>query len=103
MAASGSFERLLTWVGILNYATYCAALAAVVVLRRREPGLPRPFAVRPFPWLTVAALAGGAVLLAGAVAADLRSTLEGLALVAAGYPVFVLSRWVRRRTTSVRR
>jgi APA family basic amino acid/polyamine antiporter len=92
LSLSGTFAQLLAWVGILNAATYCAALAALIALRRRSPAAPRPFSVPLYPWLTLLALAGGAALLLGAVHADPRGTLQALALIAAGYPLYLLAR-----------
>jgi basic amino acid/polyamine antiporter, APA family len=92
LAVSGTFEQLLTWVGVLNCCTYCAALGSLLVLRVKEPRLPRPFTARPYPWLSLAALAGGIAMLAGSAAGDPRTTLQALALIAAGLPVYVYSR-----------
>lgn len=95
LSVSGTFEQLLTWVGVLNAATFCAALASLLVLRKREPELARPFRARPYPWITLLALAGGAALLAAAGAGDPKSTFQALGLALAGYPVYRFSRRLR--------
>lgn len=95
LSVSGSFVQLLAWVGVLNAATYCASLASLLVLRRRGSAAAGAFTVRPYPWLTLAALAVGALLLAGAVQGDPRGTVQALALIAAGYPLYHLGRRVR--------
>ncbi|MBI4876210.1 MAG: APC family permease [Acidobacteria bacterium] len=98
LSVSGTFEQLLTWVGVLNVATYCAALASLLTLRRREPRAVRPFSVQPYPWLTLLALAGGCLLLTGAAQGDPKSTFQALGLIVAAYPVYQLSRWFRHIT-----
>jgi APA family basic amino acid/polyamine antiporter len=103
LAVSGTFEQLLTMVGVWNYATFSAALASVLRLRRREPGLERPFTVRPYPGLTLLALGGGCALLVGAATGDPKSTLQALGLAAAGYPVYRLSRRFAARLAPLRR
>jgi APA family basic amino acid/polyamine antiporter len=95
LSVSGSFVQLLARVGVLNAATYCASLASLLVLRRRDPAAPRPFSARPYPWLTLSALSGGVLLLIGAIQGDPRGTVQALALIAAGYPLYRLSRRVR--------
>ncbi|NWF83945.1 MAG: hypothetical protein HXY18_08980 [Bryobacteraceae bacterium] len=43
----------------------------------------------------MAALSGGVLLLIGAIQGDPRGTVQALALIAAGYPLYRLSRRVR--------
>jgi basic amino acid/polyamine antiporter, APA family len=89
---TGTFERLLSLVAVLNLATYCAAFIAVLVLRRREPGLPRPFRIRPYPALTLVALSVACALLIGAAVGDPRSSVWAFGLVAVGYPLYHVTR-----------
>jgi len=73
------------------------AIAAVFVLRRKQPDRPRPYRVPGYPWVPGVAIAAYVALLASTlVQKPVHSTL-GLLLIAAGLPVLALMR--RSRTT----
>ena len=55
-----------------------------------------PFQAKPYPWITLLALAGGAALLVSAAAGDPESTFQALGLALAGYPVYRFNRRLRR-------
>jgi basic amino acid/polyamine antiporter, APA family len=50
LAVSSSFNTLLTYAGLLLSVCAALAVAGVWVLRRREPGLARPFLTPLYPW-----------------------------------------------------
>jgi APA family basic amino acid/polyamine antiporter len=80
----GDFKRLVDITAVylaLNYAVACLAL---VVLRRREPSLPRPVRAWGYPWSAAIVIAGAVAFLVGVVIADTRSALIALGLLASG-------------------
>ncbi len=87
MVLTGSTGRLLGIAGFLYVINYGSAFLAVFVLRRREPGLPRPFHAWAHPYSTGALLAISAAFLAGAALADPINSLWALALLAASIPL----------------
>jgi len=95
LIATGTFERLVALTAFylaLNYAVSCLAL---VVLRRREPDLPRPLRAWGYPWSAVVVIAGSAAFLVGVVIADSRAAVVAVGLLAAGLAVHAVLR--RRR------
>jgi APA family basic amino acid/polyamine antiporter len=70
---------------------------SVIVLRRREPDLPRPYRVWGYPWTTIIVLLGSVSFLIGAILADKKNSLWALAILAASYPLFLLVRLLRPR------
>lgn len=56
LALTGSFKVVFGMIATLNAATFALAIAALFVLRWREPALPRPFRAVLYPWLPGAAL-----------------------------------------------
>jgi len=84
---TGTFERVVAVCAFLFVASYALSFASVFVLRRREPALARPWRAWGHPWTTALVLAGSLVFLAGTVAADLRTGLVALVLVALSWPV----------------
>ncbi len=89
---TGTVERLLAVVSFFYVAGYVAAFLSVFVLRRREPGLPRPWRAWGHPWTTGAVLAGSLAFLGGAVASDTRNSIVALACIVASVPLFYLFR-----------
>ena len=57
---------------------------ALVALRRREPGLARPFRAWGYPWTAGLVVAGAVVFLAGVLHDDTPSALKASGLLAAG-------------------
>ena len=87
----GSFEHLLAMGAFLYVALPLSGIAALVVLRQREPQLARPFRVWAYP---LPPLLIGAVSLAFLAGELLSSPLDcaiAASLVLAGYPIELFS------------
>ncbi len=94
LTASGTYEQLYTYVVFTAVVFHVATGAAVFVLRRTRPGVPRPYRTWGYP--VVPALFIGASLLLvwnTLVERPVQSGL-GLVLVALGLPAYVY--WRRR-------
>ncbi|MEW6753225.1 MAG: APC family permease [Candidatus Latescibacterota bacterium] len=89
---SGTFQKAIAVLTFLIVANYVLTFLSVLVLRRREPELPRPYRARAYPWTTALALASAAAFLAASVAGDTRNSAYALAALAASYPAFLLVR-----------
>jgi APA family basic amino acid/polyamine antiporter len=88
---SGTYLTLSETGISLIQAIYVAVILAVIVLRRKEPELARPYRVPFYPWPIVAALAINLALLAVFIVQDPMNALLGFGLVAllsAGYLLF---------------
>lgn len=92
LALAGSFQRLLAIAAVIYVALYAIGILCLIVLRRREPDLPRPFRAWGWPWSAGLVLAGSLLFLAGAVAEAPGSSLVALGLMALGLPVHRLTR-----------
>ena len=103
LVLSGTFDRLLAYVGVAMVVFSIMTAAAVFVLRRRRPELPRPFRTPGYPWLPGIFLVAYLGLLAGLIVSRPRDSLCGLAALAAGMPVYWLwERWQRRTGADLR-
>jgi APA family basic amino acid/polyamine antiporter len=89
---SGTFEQLLVYTGFSLTLFATLAVAALIVLRVRRPGLPRPFRVPLYPWLPAAYVAFSVWIAVFTVRGRPKETLFGLLTVAAGVPFFLLRR-----------
>src|SRR5215469_1847625 len=82
---SGTFETLIAIGSVLIGAIYVSGFASLLVLRRREPNMPRPYKTWWYPWSTLCALVVSLGFLFGAVIGDLRHSLFTVVLVALSY------------------
>ena len=82
---SGTFETLIAIDSVVIGAVYVSGFAALLVLRRREPSLPRPYKAWWYPWSTLCALVVSVGFLLAAVIGDLRHSLFTLVLVTLSY------------------
>jgi basic amino acid/polyamine antiporter, APA family len=76
---------------------YALAVAAVIVLRRRQPALARPYRVWGYPLVPAVFLLASVFMMVNALVTDPRNTGITFAIILAGVPVF----WLRRRLTRV--
>ena len=72
-------------VSVLFVAVYLSGFVALLVLRRREPQLSRPYRAWGYPWSTVCVLVASLAFLVGAVIGDLRHSLFTIVLVVLSY------------------
>jgi len=97
LLVTGSFEQLIALGAVLFVFSYLSAYAAVFVLRRREPALPRPYRAFGFPLSTAIVLLGSVLFLIAAIAGDPRSAIIVAGLLVASIPAYAL---VTKRRTS---
>jgi APA family basic amino acid/polyamine antiporter len=97
---SGTFEQIIALATVLFLLNYISAYAALFVLRRREPGLPRPYRAFGFPFTTAIVLVGSVLALIAAAVEDPRSALAAGLLLAACAPIYVGIARRRRRVAA---
>jgi basic amino acid/polyamine antiporter, APA family len=85
---SGTFNQVLAVVAFFFVSYYTMAFISVIILRRREPDLPRPYRVWGYPWTTIIVIVGSIAFLGGAVAGDTKNSLWALVLLAVSWPVY---------------
>ena len=86
----GDFAILLAIASFLYVSLYGSSFVALLVLRRSEPDLPRPFRAWGHPWSALVVLAGSLLFLVAAIGGDGRHSLEAALLVGLGAPI----RWL---------
>ena len=90
LIVSGTFNQILALAAFFYVVQYTASFLAVIVLRRREPELPRPYHAVGYPWVTLFLVLGSLAFLVGNVLTDRRNSLVSLGLLVASYPVYRL-------------
>ena len=91
---TASFERILLYSGVGLAAFSMLTVAAVFVLRWRQPDLPRPFRTPGYPFVPAIYLVGTSLLTAAVIYERPVVSTISLLSIAAGVPVFY---FVRRR------
>jgi APA family basic amino acid/polyamine antiporter len=92
-----SFEQVLAALAFFFVANYSMAYISLIVLRRREPDLPRPYRAWGYPWTTLIVLLGSIAFLTGAVISDKQNSLWALAILAASIPIYLVVRLLSSR------
>lgn len=92
LAATGTFERLLTYVVFAGWAFYALAAASIFWYRRMEPDAPRPFRVPGYPVTPLAFVLAALGVVISTLVQRPSQALVGIGLVALGVPAFLFWR-----------
>jgi APA family basic amino acid/polyamine antiporter len=98
---AGGFEFLLNMATLLFIAGYVAMVLGVFRMRRKAPGLERPYRAWGFPLTGVFCGVGWIAIAAFVGLMDLQSAAYSLALTALSVPLFLLLRSRRRGAVHV--
>jgi APA family basic amino acid/polyamine antiporter len=96
LIATGTFQRLIAMTSFFMAANYSICCVALMVLRRREPNLPRPYRAWGYPWSVWLVMAGGVIFLVGMLAKDMLNGIASVGLLTLGLFGRIL---FNRRTT----
>ena len=88
LAASGTFEQLLTYVVFVGWIFYALGAACVFVLRRTRPDAERPFRVPGYPFTPLLFIAAAVALVANTIATQPGRAAVGICVVLLGVPVY---------------
>jgi len=94
---SGSFEQLVIYSGTVLTIFSALAVGAVLILRRKEPLLPRPYRTPLYPFVPGFFILMSMVIIWNAVSERPLEASLGLATVLAGTPLYFI--WQRFRET----
>ena len=94
----GSFERVIAMLSFFFVANYTLSYSSLFLLRRKEPEMARPYRAWGYPWTTGIALVLSVIFLGGSIATDRKNAPWALAMLVLSYPVFLVLKWVSRRT-----
>jgi basic amino acid/polyamine antiporter, APA family len=103
LVISGSFETLIGIASILFVMVYLSGFISIVLLRRREPQLNRPFKAWFYPWGNLLVLLASAAFLVGAVVADLKDALFTLIFVTLTVPAYLVLTRLNKTAVQERR
>lgn len=94
---TASFNQVLTLIGVTLSVCAMAVVVALIRLRIREPGLPRPYRCFAYPLTPLVFLAGNAWMVVHALRAEPKAGWASLIALAAGLLVYWGLSWHRGR------
>jgi APA family basic amino acid/polyamine antiporter len=97
LATSGTYSNLLDFVIFAALLFYLLTVGAVIVLRVKEPNIPRPYKVIGYPVLPIFYLVSAFLVMLGQIC--LRPTYAGfgLLIILSGLPVYLF--WHKKNRT----
>lgn len=100
LVCSSSYQELFTDVIFAAWLFYGLAVSGVIVLRRTQPDLSRPYRVPGFPWVPLLFCAASAgIFFSTIIESPVRSSL-GIGLILTGVPLYL---FFRRRDQLIER
>lgn len=98
----GTFQQLFTSYVFTAWIFYGLAVGGVIVLRRREPGLVRPYRCPFYPATPVFFVLATAGIVVSTFVASFWQALLGVGLILAGVPLYFVFRALDRRRAEAR-
>ncbi|MEO7652331.1 MAG: amino acid permease [Bryobacteraceae bacterium] len=95
LVLSGRYDQLFTYVIFASWILYGMTTAAVIVLRYKQPDLPRPYRTFGYPVVPIVFVISAACLVLSTLIDSPRESLLGLALIALGLPFYMY--WKKSR------
>jgi APA family basic amino acid/polyamine antiporter len=102
LVLAGTFQQLFTYVIFTSWIFYAIAVAGVLVLRRKQPELRRPYRVPGYPWVPLIFVIAAAGLTANTIVGDFVHSMIGIGVVLVGLPVYLLFRRYTFNDSAVR-
>ena len=83
-----TFEQIFSLSAVMLTVVTAFSFSSLLMLRKKEPNLPRPYKVWGYPYMTVLALTVTLVLFIGFAISDTRSFIIVAALFIVSYPLY---------------
>jgi APA family basic amino acid/polyamine antiporter len=98
LAATGTFEQLLTYVVFAGWLFYALGAMSIFVYRRRSPNASRPFSVPGYPIAPALFILAALAIVLNTVVVQPERALVGIGIVLAGVPAYLIWRADDART-----
>lgn len=92
LAATGSFQQLLTYVVFVGWIFYALGALAIFVYRRRAPDMPRPFRTPGYPLTPILFVLSAAAIVINTIVTQPKNVIFAVALMALGVPAYYMWR-----------
>jgi APA family basic amino acid/polyamine antiporter len=88
LVLSGRYEELYTYVIFASWILYGMTTAAVIVLRKKRPDMPRPYRTLGYPWVPILFVLVATVLVLSTLRDSPRESIMGIGLILLGLPFY---------------
>jgi APA family basic amino acid/polyamine antiporter len=92
LAATGTFQRLLTYVVFVGWIFYALGALAIFVYRRRAPDMPRPFRTPGYPITPILFVLSAAAIVINTIVTQPENVIVAIVLMALGVPAYYVWR-----------
>jgi len=99
LAASGTFEQLLTYVVFVGWIFYGLATASIFIYRKRAPDAVRPYRVPAYPWTPIVFILAATALVVNTIVTQPVRAGIGLGIVFLGAPAYAFWRRTAKLTS----
>jgi APA family basic amino acid/polyamine antiporter len=98
LTLTGTFSQLFTYVVFGQWIFFGLTVAAVIVLRKKRPDLPRPYKTWGYPVTPIIFILAALYVSVGSLLSAFKNALAGLLIIALGIPAFLYWRGKTKRT-----
>ncbi len=95
----GSFRELFTSYVFISWIFYGLCVASLILLRKRQPDLHRPYRCPLYPWTPIFFVAASLGIVVTTFVANFRQATLGVGLMLLGIPLYALFRYLERDRT----
>lgn len=95
LAATGTFQQLLTYVVFVGWIFYALGALSIFVYRRRNPDAHRPFRVPGYPFTPALFVLSAAAIVVNTLFVQPQEALLGLGIMFLGTPAYLV--WRKRK------
>jgi APA family basic amino acid/polyamine antiporter len=93
LAATGTFEQLLTYVIFIGWIWYALAAVSIFIYRKRDRDAVRSYRVPVYPWTPLIFILAAMTLVANTIVTQPGRAAVGLGIVCLGAPAYLIWRW----------
>ena len=84
----GTFEQLFTYVVFGQWIFFGLTVAAVMILRKKRPDMPRPYRTWGYPFTPIFFILAALFISLNSLINEFRNAVAGLAIILLGVPVY---------------
>lgn len=88
MMSMGAFDTITNMLIFVIWLFYCMSFVAVIILRKREPNMERPYKVPLYPIIPLIAILAGSFVLINTLFTQFILAIIGILITTLGIPVY---------------
>lgn len=99
LTLTGTFNQLITYVIFASWIFYGMSAGAVIILRKKQPDLKRPYLTPGYPWVPIIFILFAVLLTVNTILEAPRDAAIGTAIILSGLPFYYI--WRRKPGTAL--